>query len=62
LPGESGGYVVRDGHALSAPSDPFAWAAQLAGALVRIHEIQLSSSDAALFPVLDLGAWPHEDE
>jgi aminoglycoside phosphotransferase (APT) family kinase protein len=51
-----------DGNALSKPSDHFAWAAQLAGALVRIHEIRLSSSDAALFPVLDVGAWPHEEE
>jgi thiamine kinase-like enzyme len=50
------------GAILIQPSDPLDWAAQLAEALVRIHQIQPSAEDAATFPTLSAGRWPHEDD
>jgi aminoglycoside phosphotransferase (APT) family kinase protein len=51
-----------DGETLLQPSDPLDWAAQLAEALVRIHEIMPASEDREIFPVLALGEGPHEGQ
>lgn len=51
-----------DGAILLEPSDPIDWASQLAAALVGIHQIEPTAKDRHLFPVLETGAGPHEDE
>jgi aminoglycoside phosphotransferase (APT) family kinase protein len=51
-----------NGTVLLEPTDPLDWAAQLASALVRIHMIEPTPDDLVLFPVLESGKGPHEDE
>jgi aminoglycoside phosphotransferase (APT) family kinase protein len=51
-----------EGATLLQPSDSLNWAAQLAQALVRIHEMEPTPEDQQLFPLLGPGEGPHEDE